>query len=251
MNETLVAMKREAKALIARHDLPGFYEECARELEYSRQTFFDHPLIVRLRDDVIPFLYDDYGHGVEHSKKVAVEASAIILYQLREMDSGLARRTALLAQMAGLLHDVCRLEDDHARHGAEMAGVILADYPLELGETERIAFAIADHEAFTPRAETRDPMARLLADALYDADKFRWGPDNFATTLWKMCDYNETPVAEIVRRFPEGIAKIEEIAQTFRTPLGRTFGPEFIRLGLTVGREVYDMLKTRAAQPPA
>lgn len=248
MNETLVTMKREAKALVARHELPGFYEECDREMEYSRLTFFDHPLIIRLRDDVIPFLYDDYGHGVDHSKKVALEASAIVLKLTQDEDPMLARRLSLLAMMAGLLHDVCRLEPDHALQGAEMAGVILADYPLELGDAERIAFAISDHEAFKPQQKTSDPLARLLADAVYDADKFRWGPDNFSTTLWKMCDYNETPVEEIVRRFPEGIAKIEEIATTFRTSLGQKYGPEFIKLGLEVGEEVYEMLKKQVGQ---
>lgn len=243
MNETLVAMKRMAKDLLAGYQMPGFYQEYAQEMESARTTFFDHPLIQRLREDVIPFLYDDYGHGVEHAKKVAIEAAAIVLHETRIEDQVLARHHALLAQMAGLLHDVCRLEENHAAQGAELSGVILEDYPLDAADKARIAFAIADHEAFTPSAETGDPVARLLADALYDADKFRWGPDNFSTTLWKMCDYNETPVEEIVRRFPEGIAKIREIGSTFRTAQGRKYGPQFIELGLEVGEALYARLK--------
>ena len=243
MNETLVRMKRETKALLKRRALPGFYNECARELQCARTTFFDHPLIHRLREDVIPFLYDDYGYGVEHAKKVAMEGSAIVLHQSLNIDPPLARHHALLTQMAGLLHDICRLEDDHAAHGAEMAEILLADYPLGPTDIKRIAFAIRDHETVGKPCETEDSVARLMADAIYDAEKFRWGPDNFSTTLWKICDYNETPVAEIVRRFPEGIAKIQETPPTFRTPLGRTYGPKFIELGLDVGHDLHELLK--------
>ena len=36
MNETLVRMQRETKALLKRRALPGFYNECARELQCAR-----------------------------------------------------------------------------------------------------------------------------------------------------------------------------------------------------------------------
>ncbi len=243
MNKILVRMKTEAKAMAARLDPPGFYSECERELEYSRSTFFDHPLLVRLQEDAIPFLYDDYGHGIEHSKKVAIEAGAIVLTEMRRGDLSRARHLTLLAHMAGLLHDICRLEDDHAHRAAELSETILADYPLQPGDTARIAFAIADHEAFRQRRETDDPEAALLSGALYDADKFRWGPDNFSTTLWEMCDYTEMPADEILARFPKGMEKIREVAATFRTSVGRTFGPEFIDIGLSFGNEVRARLR--------
>jgi len=41
-----------------------------------------------------------------------------------------ARRLSLLAMLAGLLHDTCRLEGDHATRGADLALLILRDYPL-------------------------------------------------------------------------------------------------------------------------
>lgn len=251
MNEVLIRMKREAKAMLAHQDLPGFYRECAREMDHSRATFFDHHLIVRLQEDVMPFLYDDYGHGIEHSKKVAIEAGAIVLAEMRGGDMGKGRELMLLAHMAGLLHDICRLEDNHAARGAELCATILADYPLERHDIERIAFAVSDHEAFTERQKTDDPYAELLSGALYDADKFRWGPDNFSTTLWEMCDYNDIPVEEILALFPKGVDKIAQIASTFRTGIGKSFGPEFIELGLKLGNDVYRKLRDVAASAQA
>lgn len=247
MNKTLVRMKSEAKALTALQDLPGFYRECARELDYSRSTFFDHPLLLRLQEDAIPFLYDDYGHGIDHSKKVAIEAGAIILAEMRQGDMSRGRHLMLLAHFAGILHDVCRLEEDHAEKGAELSASILADYPLEQQDKDLVAFAIRDHEAFTPRLPTEDPEAELLSGALYDADKFRWGPENFSTTLWEMCDYNEIPLEEIIESFPQGVAKINDISATFRTTTGKAFGPEFIELGLRLGSDLYRKLKELAA----
>lgn len=247
MNKTLLRMKQEAKKLVAGQDMPGFYLACAPELDFSRTLFFDHPLIHRLREDVIPFLYDDYGHGIDHSKKVAIEAGAIVLVEMRDGDRSRARHLVLLSQMTGLLHDICRLEDDHAAKGAELSESILLDYPLEDPDKQRIAFAIADHEAFTNRKQTDDPDSALLSGALYDADKFRWGPDNFSTTLWEMCDYNDIPLPEILNRFPDGLKRIKEIETTFRTSVGQTFGPQFIELGLSLGQDIHDRLLEVAA----
>jgi hypothetical protein len=42
-----------------------------------------------------------------------------------------------------------------------------------------IVAAIRNHEAFRKILESEDKSARLVSDSLYDADKFRWGPDNF------------------------------------------------------------------------
>ncbi|WP_461210544.1 HD domain-containing protein [Desulfocurvus sp. DL9XJH121] len=243
MSDVLLRMKREAKALLAEHEPPGFYDEYSEEIAYAHSTFFDHPLIIRLREDVIPFIYDDYGFGVDHSKKVAIDAAAIVLHQTRLRGEALARDYALLAMMAGLLHDVCRLESDHAKSAAELAGKLLEGYPLDHEDLERIAFAVRDHENPAPTGGGDDHVARLLADALYDADKFRWGPDHFSTTLWELCEYNEISPAEIVDRFPQGIGKIMEIAPTFRTPEGRKYGAQFVEMGLELGGELHGLLR--------
>ncbi|MDY7000217.1 MAG: hypothetical protein SVS15_00360, partial [Thermodesulfobacteriota bacterium] len=225
MNETLRRIKKEAGAMPAGLELPSFYRVCAHELESSQKNFAEHPMLARLREDVIPFLRDNYGHGMEHAEKVAVEAGAIVLAESRRENVDTARYLALLAQISGLLHDVCRLEPDHAAKGAEMARTILHDYPLSAEDKEEICFAIASHEAFQPPPKPMDTDAELLSGALYDADKFRWGPDNFTTTLWEICDHQEWSLSEIVERFPDGVEKIKEIASTFRTGPGKKYGP--------------------------
>jgi hypothetical protein len=249
MTDPLRAMKDEAKSLRARLETPSFYRLCAQELGAARTFFFDDPLCLRLQEDVIPLLFDEYGHGVEHSKKVAIEAAAIVLTEIGKNDPRHARRLSRLALLAGLLHDVCRLEPQHAARGAEMADVILQDYPLPSADKRRIFLAVASHEAFTPGLDSADPDALLLSGALYDADKFRWGPDNFVTTLWEICDYLEWPLSEVIRRFPEGVARIQEVASTFRTGVGQSFGPEFIELGLSLGKSLYQKLLTEAGKP--
>ena len=44
--------------------------------------------------------------------------------------------------------------------------------------------AIGNREAFQPCSNLADPVAQLLSNVLHDADKFRWGPDNFTEMIW-------------------------------------------------------------------
>ncbi len=242
MNNHLQHLKLTARELKSQQ-LPRFYDHFAPELAHSRETFFDHPLIQRCREDAIPFLHDTYGHGIEHSKNVAIEAGALILAETAGWEIVFSRHLMLLSQVAGLLHDSCRLEPDHARQGAELSRKILKDYPLSDQDKDMIALAIANHEAFKPHMLTPDPAAELLSNALYDGDKFRWGPDNFVTTLWEICDYEEWPLEKIVSRFPQGLEIIESISDTFRTSTGQIYGPEFISTGMHMGRALYRRMK--------
>jgi hypothetical protein len=41
---------------------------------------------------------------------------------------------------------------------------------------------------------------------------------------------------------------IAEIKGTFRTDPGRTYGPEFIDLGLRIGEKIYEFLQERFAE---
>lgn len=249
MHKVLEKLKKEAKVIAASQAIPSFYERFAAELAFSKEIFFDHPLVTRCREDVIPLLNDEYGHGIEHAKKVALDAGAIILAEARPWGMNQTRRLCILAQFCGLLHDTCRLEPHHAQRGAELAARILSDFPLSDHERSMIAYAIRNHEAFQPQESTDDPLEELLAAALYDADKFRWGPDNFCTTLWEICDYEEWRLPQIIAKYPEGIAKIQAIAHTFRSEIGRSFGPEFIELGLVLGKQVYTILQQNCPTP--
>lgn len=242
MINSLTRVRNRAKALAGQCDL-DFYNHFSSELARSREIFFSHPLILRLREDVLPFLNDGFGHGIEHSKKVALDAGILAQVETRLWKNPLeTKRLCVLGQMAGLLHDICRQDEDHAREGAEFSAVILADYPVSDQDRNDIAFAVSNHEAFKGFDVAEDQSRQLLSDILYDADKFRWGPDNFITTLWEICCFEEWSLQEIVDRFPKGMEFIEKISHTFRSETGRIYGPEFIRCGLEVGTQVYRFL---------
>jgi hypothetical protein len=80
----------------------------------------------------------------------------------------------------------------------------------------------------------------MVSDALYDADKFRWGPENFSTTLWLMVSAHNTPIEALHQTFREKMRGIEKIKETFRTATGRRYGPEFIDQGITIGNVIYE-----------
>jgi hypothetical protein len=82
-----------------------------------------------------------------------------------------------------------------------------------------------------------------VSDALYDADKFRWGPDNFTTTLWLMVKASGTSARTLYNTFQEKMTGIRRIRETFRSETGRRFGPEFIDFGIEIGNEIYSEMQ--------
>lgn len=246
MSEPLSRIRDQARQMARQCNLE-FYRRFAAEQKLSREIFFSHPLILRLRDDVLPFLNDGFGHGIEHAKMVALDAGVLAVVETREWHRPEeSRRMCILAQMSGLLHDICRMEGDHARKGSEFVPLILKNYPVSASEVEEISFAVANHEAFKEHEPAPTSRGQILSDALYDADKFRWGPDNFITTLWEICCYEEWSIDEIIRAFPGGMNVIEKISDTFRTRTGRIYGPEFIECGLDLGKRIYRLLREEA-----
>jgi hypothetical protein len=182
------------------------------------------------------------AHGLCHCEAVARDAGAIILIEARENEIDRAGIEPLFtaAIIAGLLHDIKRKEQDHAVRGSIEAEKILAGLGMSLRERQYIADAIRNHEAFQETFDRDDVAGRLVSDALYDADKFRWGPENFTTTLWLMVEAHDTPPEALHRIFREKMKGIERIKETFRTATGRRFGPEFIDQGITIGNAIYE-----------
>jgi len=229
---------------------PRFYACCHPWMTLSRRLFSEDPQVLQCRAVVRRDLKNNYGHGLDHGEKVAVEAGALICIESEKLSCGepARKRAGVLAQMAGLLHDLRRGEKDHAQLGAVAAEKILREFSFSGEEGRMIVEAIANHEAFVEPKRIESALGQMVSDVLYDADKFRWGPDNFTLTLWEMLRYSHAPIARLIHRFPKGMKGIARIRGTFRTETGKTYGPEFIDLGLKIGEKILEFLQERFAE---
>jgi hypothetical protein len=236
----------EAKMLsdriAAEMEQPRFYLERGNEVESSR-AFFENNEMVQQAMRIVEDRADAFGHGLSHVRKVAVDAGALILIEADEKEPAEdVERLMLLAHLAGVLHDIKRMEPEHARRGAEEAEMILREFDLEDKERRAIVQAIGNHEAFKPAQPLDDPTLQVLSDALYDADKFRWGPDNFTETVWMMVAPMNVPLSSLMDHYMPSLKGIERITDTFRTRTGREYGPDFIVRGLEIGQKIYEEL---------
>lgn len=227
---------------------PRFYADKADEVDASRLAFEEHPM-VRKALAVVEAGADSFGHGLTHVRKVAIDAGALVMIEGDEGAPAAEReRALLLVHLAGVLHDIKRMEPEHAQRGADEAASILTGFDLEEREREAIAQAIRNHEAFKPATPMGEPCMQLLSDALYDADKFRWGPDNFTETLWMMVAPMKVPLGDLLDHYRPSLEGIVRIKDTFRTRTGREYGPDFIDKGLEIGERVYLELKRTHAR---
>ena len=234
--------KRLARQIASDVGRPRFYTDRGKEVSASRASFRNHPC-VRTAIGILRRQPDHFGHGLLHAARVAVDAGAIVLIEMnRRLPEEERQGALLLIHLAGILHDIRRSEQRHAMKSAEAAAQILRTFGLTDPEREAVAKAIGNHEAFQPVEELRDPLARLLSDALYDADKFRWGPDNFTEMLWAMLTMRRVPLSRVMGRFLEGLQGIERIRTTFRSEAGQRYGPDFIDRGMEIGRRLYEEL---------
>ncbi len=242
--EEMIAASQE---IAASFPLPRFYTCCSQWIHLSRSLFFQDGKVLKCRAVVQKELTNNYGHGLDHAEKVAVEAGALAYIEgLRlSLQESAQHQAEILAQMAGLLHDLRRGEKDHAQSSASAAGKILRDFSFHAEEEQMIVEAIANHEAFVEPRRIDSTLGQIVSDVLYDADKFRWGPDNFTLTLWEMLRFSHAPIARLIRRFPKGMKGIARIKDTFRTDAGKVYGPEFIDLGLAIGEKIYQFLQGR------
>jgi hypothetical protein len=238
-------LMNESRCIAARYEVPEFYRRFKPLLAISRRIFFQSPILIHCRELVAPQYDDDFGHGLQHATKVSVDAGTIVLLEGEKYFTVQTEleRAVVLVQLAGLMHDVRRKEDQHALAGARAARELLQNFLLSRAEVNCVAEAIESHEAFS-EPKTFDTLAgQLVADALYDADKFRWGPDNFTHTVWYMMNYHQVDIAELFGRFPWGVDGLLKVKETFRTNIGAQYGPEFIDLGVQIGKEIYQHLQ--------
>lgn len=242
MDVRILDLKRRARDLAVSRAQSAFSLECAEELTHAGDIFFDHPLLLRLQNDALGYLNEACGLGVEHGKRVAMDAAALVLAEPCGIAVDDRRRLAVLAEMAGLLHDALRHEEDHAERGADLCLRILRGYSISPEERLWIAAAVAGHEEGGPQPEHNPEPARLLAGAVHDADVFRFGPDIFVTTLWELCECDEWPLERIAGCFPQGVTRARTLADSFRTEGGRRYGPQLLAEGLSLAEEYERML---------
>jgi hypothetical protein len=245
--EEMIAVSRDIAASFPQ---PRFYVSCQVPLKLSHSLFGGDAQVMKCRAFVLSELKDDLGHGIDHSEKVAVEAGALayIEGERLSMKEFLRQEACVLAQIAGLLHDLRRAEKDHAKASALAASRILQELSIFPVKGEYIVEAIANHEAFIEPKRIDSPIGQIISDSLYDADKFRWGPDNFTQTLWLMLRSSGAAILPLIRRFPKGMEGISWIKETFRTETGKIYGPEFIELGLKIGEKIYQFLQERFSE---
>jgi hypothetical protein len=243
-------IRRQARQIVSRYPTPDFYRDHAQAHEASMRVFDSDPVIKKLLRFVTGNLEDDFGHGLLHAVKVSHDAGALVQIEAGHggFDGEHLPRLVCLVQSAGLLHDIKRKKKDHSTHAAAYAKKVLKKYSFSSHEIEDICCAIQNHEAFKDNIDLGTPFGELLSNCLYDADKFRWGPDNFNDTIWHMVSYFNPPLTDFMRGYPKGMEKIATIKSTFRTPAGKKFGPQFIDLGLAIGEELYEVIKTEFSE---
>ena len=250
MKDIYEEMMAASQDIAASFPQPSFYVFCKEPLHLSRSLLNEDSQVMRCRTLILNELKDDLGHGIDHSEKVALEAGALAYIEGERLSlwESSRREACLLAQIAGLLHDMRRNEKDHAKASASAAFKLLQEFSIFPEKREYIMEAIGNHEAFVEPKRIDSPVGQMISDALYDADKFRWGPDNFTHTLWQMLRSSRARMAPLIRRFPKGMEGISMIKGTFRTETGKIYGPEFIELGLKIGEKIYQFLEERFSQ---
>ena len=245
--DEMIAVSRDIAASFPQ---PRFYVLCREPLHLSHSLFDKDTEVIKCRTLVLNELKDGLGHGIDHSEKVALEAGALAYIEggRLSVEESSRRDACLLAQIAGLLHDLKRGERKHAKASALAASIMLKDFSIPPEKREYIVRAISNHEAFVEPERVGSPLGQMISDGLYDADKFRWGPDNFTQTLWQMLRSSKAQIVPLIQRFPEGMKGIAGIKKTFRTETGKIYGPEFIELGLKIGENIYQFLKERFSE---
>ncbi|MGM0452521.1 MAG: hypothetical protein ACQERN_05100 [Thermodesulfobacteriota bacterium] len=246
-------LQKEAIRVAEKYPPPAFYTDHADKVRQSQRFFNSDPMVCRGFEYVRNTIDDDYGHGLAHVKNVAIDAGALLLIEggaISCSEPGLTHGLRM-AHFAGLLHDICRKEENHAEAGAVFAEKVLPAYSFSDSDVADICRAIRNHEAFGEN-NTRDAdrSGQLLSDCLYDADKFRWGPENFTQTIWGMVAYLDISVPQFLAHYPRGMAYLKKIRKTFRTRTGRLYGPQFIDFGIAIGNELYDIIRTAYADYP-
>jgi hypothetical protein len=128
MKDIYEEMIDASRMIAASFPPPRFYACCSEWLNLSRSVFGKDEQVLRCRELVFHALQDNFGHGMDHAEKVAIEAGALVYIEGARLllEDSTRSEAGILVQIAGLLHDLCRGEKDHAKSSASAAEKILA-----------------------------------------------------------------------------------------------------------------------------
>jgi len=238
-------IRKRARQIATQFPQPDFYSDYALDFERSRHIFETEAVLEDLKAYLTHQLEDDFGHGLGHATKVALDAGTLMIVEGRKYgySKQLISRSVVIVQSAALLHDVKRKHADHSIQGAAFASRLLGKYPFSSEEVDNIRVAIYNHEAFKKSIPTSSRRGGLVSDCLYDADKFRWGPDNFKDTIWEMVLFHNPPLSKFIAHYPRGMESLLKIKNTFRSETGKKYGPQFIDIGMAIGEELLKVIK--------
>ncbi len=246
MDKKIKQIRSQARQITAKFPGPLFYSDFNWAIKFSKDFIKSDNVIIQIQDFVKKSIDSNFGHGIEHAVKVAIDAAALMLIegQNKNYPKNYLKKRVRLAQCAGLLHDIKRSEKEHAKKGGEYAKKFLTQYPeFDSFDIRDISLAIENHEAFKKGKKIKNIDGLILSNCLYDADKFRWGPDNFTYTLWDIISCSNTNISKFYKNYDKGIKTIKKIKNTFKTKTGKIYGNEFIDIGLAIGKEVFKLLK--------
>ncbi|MEF2143941.1 MAG: hypothetical protein V3573_00725 [Desulfovibrionaceae bacterium] len=247
MNERLINLKNKARKMARERNLPSFYLDYAEETSFASDLFFNHPALLKLQEDAVAFLYDDYMFGIDHSKHLAQDASTLILAWDCGLDHTRQRRAAFLAQVAAMMHDIeCSGGESERFDGSAYA--LLDGCTLSDSEKHLVARASTCHRIPDTSDMPEGSELRILTHALHDAYLFRFGADIFATIMWNYCDYTSQPLTEVAAQFEAALAEVQDAPMEFLTETGRKYGPEILQVGREQAQAMLRLLKEAADQ---
>lgn len=245
MDSDYILIRKRARQIVDASPRPDFYRDQAEAFKYSLDFYSTNPVVQRLKAHVAGMMDDNLGHNLHHAEKVSLDAGALVIIVCRteKKTCEAMERLLLLVHSAGLLHDIMRKKQNHAFESADYASELLPSYPFSDPEVVDICQAIRNHEAFKTFTGKFTEVGRILSDCLYDADKFRWGPDNFTHTVWDMVTNAHIPLQVFMSHFPRGLETVGRVRSTFRSEPGKLYGPQFIDIGMDIGNRLYDVIK--------
>ena len=74
-------IRQRARQIVSQYPSPDFYQDHSLANELSLQYLETNPFTEKLRSFVAEHLEDDFGHGIKHALKVAIDAGALMIIE--------------------------------------------------------------------------------------------------------------------------------------------------------------------------